>query len=83
VWIIIASLLILGCLIYISVTLLGYTGHASTLSARLKDLELIILHKSERLEDYRIRAEQFQGSVPILKQKTNLLTQWIGALKKQ
>jgi len=82
-WIIIASLVILGCIIFMAITLLGYTSTASSLNTQLADIERAITHKTQRLDDYRLRAEQFQDTVPKLKQKTEHLKQWISALKKQ
>ncbi|MFT5366570.1 MAG: small-conductance mechanosensitive channel [Candidatus Latescibacterota bacterium] len=82
-WIIIASLLVLGCVIFIAVTLLGYTSHAASLKTQLDDIRHAIDHKTQRWDDYRVRAEELQDAVPILTQKVNRLKQWISALNKQ
>ncbi len=82
-WIIIASLVILGCIIFIAITVLGYTTHASSLNTQLGDIQRAIDHKTQRFEDYRTRAEQLQDTVPKFKQKAEHLKQWISALKKQ
>jgi chromosome segregation ATPase len=82
-WIIIGSLLLLGCVIFIAITLLSYTSNASSLSLQLEDIEQNIDHKTGRLEDYRSRAELLQNSVPQLNQQTARLKRWITILKKQ
>jgi chromosome segregation ATPase len=82
-WIIIAGLVILGCIIFIALTLLGYSSNASSLNTQLSDIERAIDHKTQRLDDYRFRAEQLQDTVPKFKQKAEHLKQWISALKKQ
>ena len=82
-WIIIASLVILGCIIFIAITILGYTSNASSLNTQLSDIQRAIDHKTQRFDDYRFRAEQLQDSVPKFKQRSEHLTQWISALKKQ
>ena len=82
-WIIIASLVILGCIIFIAITVLGYTSNASSLNAQLGDIQRAIEHKTQRFDDYRLRAEKLQDTVPQFKQKSEHLTQWISALKKQ
>ena len=82
-WIIIASLLLLGCIIYIAISLLGYTAHAASLTTQLDDLQHTIDHKTQRFEDYRLRAEQLQDTVPEFNTKVDHLKQWISALKKQ
>jgi len=82
-WVIIASLVLLGAIIFISITVLGYASHSSSLTTQIEDLQHTIDHKTQRLEDYRLRAEQLQDSVPDLKQRAERLKQWIAALKKQ
>ena len=82
-WIVIASLVLLGCLIFIAISILGYTGHASSLTTQLDDINRAIEHKTQRVEDYRLRAEQLQDTVPQFNQKVDRLKQWIAALKKQ
>lgn len=82
-WVIIASLVLLGAIIFISITVLGYASHSSSLTTQIQDLQHTIDHKTQRLEDYRLRAEQLQDSVPKLKQRSERLKQWIAALKKQ
>lgn len=82
-WIIIGSLLLLGCIIYIAISLLGYTAHAASLNTQLDDLQHAIEHKTQRFEDYRLRAEQLQDTVPDFHKKVERLKHWIAALKKQ
>lgn len=82
-WIVIASLVLLGCLIFIAISLLGYTSHSSSLTTQLNDINHTIDHKTQRLDDYRMRAEQLQNSVPQLNTRVGRLKQWISALQKQ
>lgn len=82
-WVIVASLVLLGCLIFIAITILGYTGHASSMNLQLDDLQHTIDHKNKRLEDYRLRAEELQDGVPDLNKRVEYLKQWIAMLKKQ
>ena len=82
-WIIIGALLVLGCVVYAAVSTMSFFSMSGLLGTQLDDITTTIDHKKNRLDDYRIKAEQLHESVPNLKTKVARLQQWINTLQKQ
>ena len=81
--IMIGGLIVFGCIVYITITLLSFTGQSASLETQLEDVKTTLAHKKGRLEDYRIRAENLQATVPELRNKVALMQNWIAVLARQ
>lgn len=82
-FVVIGALVVLGCIIYLLITILSFMGQSGSLSTQLEDIQASLAHKESRLEEYRLRAEQLQVSVPSLKGKIERYRQWIAAINRQ
>ena len=82
-FLVVGALVVLGSVIYLLVTILSFMGQSGSLSTQLEDMKASLAHKENRLEEYRLRAEQLQVSVPALKEKIERYRQWIAAINRQ
>ena len=81
--VLIGGFVVFGCIVYITVTLLSFTGQSANLETQLEDVKTTLAHKKGRLEDYRIQAESLQAAVPELRTKVTQLQNWTAALGRQ
>ena len=81
--VIIGGLVVFGCIVYITITLLSFTGQSANLETQLEDVKTTLAHKKGRLEDYRTRADNLQATIPDLRNKVTQTQNWIAALGRQ
>lgn len=77
------GLVTLGSLIYIFYTVFSYVEQSTPLANRIRDLQVGIKQKKERLAEYQRRVEVLQEELPGSHNATDRLEQWIDLLRQQ